>query len=90
MAVDKTLNEAPVDGWTAVHTGMGFGAGLLGLSAPVALGGAVAYEVVEYAHEWPKGSKLFGSKRPESGLNIAVDIGVFAFGWWVGRKIRGK
>jgi hypothetical protein len=85
---DTSLNESPLDGWTVVHTAAGIASGAAGLSAPVSIAGAVAYEVVEYAHEWPKGSKLFGSKRPESGINIAVDIGVFVFGWWLGRKIR--
>lgn len=84
----KPLNEAPVDGWTAVHAGVGVGAGLVGASLPLSMAGAVAYEVVEYAHEWPKGSKLFGSKRPESAANIAVDLLVFAGGWWLGRKLR--
>lgn len=90
MADDpKTLNEAPVDGWTAIHTAVGLAAGAAGVPLGWSAAAAAAYEVAEYAHEWPKGSKLFGSKRPESGLNIAVDLGVFLAGWWIGKKIRG-
>lgn len=82
------MNQTPVDGWTAVHVATGTAAGAVGLSFPWAMGLAAAYEVVEYAHEWPKGSVLFGSKRPESIANVATDLAVFAAGWWLGRKVR--
>lgn len=82
------MNQAPIDRWTTAHVVTGLGAGAVGLSFPWAMGLAAAYEVVEYAHEWPKGSVLFGSKRPESIANVATDLAVFAAGWWIGRKVR--
>jgi hypothetical protein len=82
------INAKMLDKWSAAHVATGVGAGAAGLSFPWAMGLAAAYEVVEYAHEWPKGSVLFGSKRPESGINVVADLVVFAAGWWLGRKIR--
>jgi hypothetical protein len=81
-------NKEAVDQWTPVHVLAGTTAGAVGLSFPLAMGLAAAYEVVEYAHEWPKGSVIFGSKRPESGINVVTDLVVFAAGWWLGRKLR--
>jgi hypothetical protein len=81
------INAKMLDKWSAVHVATGLGAGAVGLSFPWAMGLAAAYEIVEYAHEWPKGSILFGSKRPESGINVVADLAVFAVGWWLGRKI---
>jgi hypothetical protein len=82
------INAKPIDEWTAVHVATGTAAGALGMGFWTSMGLAAAYEVVEYAHEWPRGSKLFGSKRPESGVNVAVDLLVFAGGWWLGKKVR--
>ena len=82
------VNAAPVDRWSAVHAATGLTAGAVGLSAPWAIGLAVLYEVVEYAHEWPRGSKLFGSKRPESFPNVLADLAIYAGGWWLGQKVR--
>lgn len=83
------MNEGLVDQWTAVHALAGLGVGLLGASAPVALGGAAVYEVVEYAHEWPRGSVLFGSKRPESIPNVVSDLAVYGLAYWLGSS-RGR
>jgi hypothetical protein len=69
-----------------VHVLAGLGAGLFGTSAPLALGAAAAYEVVEYAHEWPRGSVLFGSKRPESLINVVTDLAAFGIAHWFGQK----
>jgi hypothetical protein len=85
-----SINQAPVDKWTAVHALSGLGVGLFGVSAPVALAGAAAYEVVEYAHEWPRGSVLFGSKRPESIANVASDLLVYGAAYWLGGRAPSK
>lgn len=82
-------NSAILDEWTPVHVMSGVLTGLTGLGPALAAGGAVAYEVLEFAHEWPKGSVLFGSKRPESLGNVLSDLVVFAAGYAVGRKLRG-
>jgi hypothetical protein len=78
------INDAAIDPWTGVHALAGLGVGLLGVPAPVALAGAAAYEVVEYAHEWPRGSVLFGSKRPESIQNVVSDLVVYSLAYWLG------
>jgi len=80
------INQDAIDSWSAVHALTGLAAGLWGLSPIVAFGSAVAYEVVEYAHEWPRGSKLFGSKRPESALNVASDLAFYTAAYWLGGK----
>jgi hypothetical protein len=80
------MNQELFDSWTAVHALAGLGVGLFGTSAPVALGGAVAYEALEYAHEWPRGSVLFGSKRPESVQNVVGDLVVYGATYWLGTR----
>ena len=58
-------NLSPFDLWTLVHIAWGTGAGLGRLNPWAFLGLTTVYEVVEFLHESPRGSKLFGSKRPE-------------------------
>jgi hypothetical protein len=82
------INQDAIDRWSAVHALSGLSAGLFGASAPVALGGAVVYEVVEYAHEWPRGSALFGSKRPESFSNVVSDLVIYGAAYWLGSQRR--
>jgi hypothetical protein len=84
------INESALDAWSTVHGLTGLSAGLLGVSPLTAFGGAVAYEVVEYAHEWPRGSVLFGSKRPESPLNVATDLAIFTAAYWLGSRSPNK
>lgn len=82
------INSAMFDSWTIVHGLTGLGLGLLGVGPKLALPSAVAYEVIEYAHEWPKGSLLFGSKRPESFQNIAADLSIFTMLLFAGLEVR--
>lgn len=84
------INESAIDAWSTVHGLTGLGAGLLDLPPLAALGGAVAYEVVEYAHEWPRGSVFFGSKRPESALNVATDLAIYTAAYWLGSRSPNK
>lgn len=77
-----------VDEWTPVHAATGAAAAGVGLSFPLAITLAVLYEGVEYLHESPRGSKLFGSKRPESGANIAVDLAAFVVGYGIVHGLR--
>lgn len=84
------INQSALDAWSAVHGLTGLSAGLWNLSPLAALGTAIAYEVVEYAHEWPRGSVLFGSKRPESPLNVATDLAIYTAMYWLGSKSPNK
>jgi len=84
------INEDAIDSWSTVHALSGLGVGLFGISAPLAFGGAVVYEIIEYAHEWPRGSLLFGSKRPESPLNVATDLAFYTAAYWLGSRHQNK
>lgn len=79
------VNASAADGWTLVHIASGAALGMMGVSLPWTVGLGLAYEVAEYAHESPRGSALFGSKRPESLVNVAVDMVALVAGWWAFR-----
>jgi hypothetical protein len=66
-------NRAVFDGWTLIHVGWGAGAGLGGLNPWAFLALTGAYELLEYLHEHPSGSRVFGTKRPESAANMVAD-----------------
>lgn len=85
-------NAAVVDEWSILHFGSGFLAGLSGMSGWTFLFLALGYEVVEYAHEHPSGSFIFGTKGPEWDVNVAADLALSATGfalaaWLSGRKM---
>jgi hypothetical protein len=81
-------NSGFVDKWTLVHALNGMAIGLLGTRPLLALSGAVAYELVEYAHEWPRGSTLFGSKEPETPVNIAGDLTIYTLMYYAARSMK--
>ena len=83
-----TINEAMFDRWSWVHTLMGVGVGFAGVKPMLAASGAVAFDVVEHYHESPRGSKLFGSKAPESMSNVLGDLVVFGVGYALARELR--
>lgn len=83
-------NRAVLDAWTLVHAGWGIGAGAAGLPPWVFLAATGIYEVLEYVHEHPGGSKVFGTKRPETGANMVADVGVAALGYAVARALRSQ
>jgi len=82
------VNADALDRWSLVHLMNGLGLGLLGLRPVLALGGAVVYEVGEYAHEWPRGSVLFGSKQAETLANVVTDLALYSGGYFVGRNYK--
>ena len=86
----EQANLAVLDGWSLVHLGWGVGAGAARLSPWVFLGATAVYEVLEYLHEHPRGSRIFGSKRPESPANMIADVGIAALGYSVARYVRGE
>lgn len=81
------VNEAPFDRWSWVHALNGLGLGLAGVSSGAAAVAAVAYEGVEYYHE-DGGSKIFGTKQPESLANIVTDTALYAATFSAGRALR--
>lgn len=75
LIADKNeSNHSVFDGWSFVHAAVGVAAAASGMSAWTYAFLCVGYEVVEYMHEYPKGSKIFGSKEPEWELNVAADL----------------
>jgi len=83
-------NVSPLDGWTLVHVAWGGLAGGLGLNPWAFMLATAAYEVLECAHESPSGSRLFGSKRPESPANMVMDVGVAAVAYGLARHVRDR
>lgn len=85
----ERVNASVLDEWSIVHFGTGFLAGAVGLNAWLYVVGHVVYEIAEFAHEYPAGSDLFGTKRPEWDVNMAMDISVGIAGYVLARWIRG-
>lgn len=83
------VNVSPVDQWSLVHALNGLALGLLGVRPVVAAGLAIAYDLGEYYHE-EHGSKLFGTKQPESWANIAGDSIVYGVMFAAGRKFSDQ
>lgn len=80
-------NEAAIDPWTLVHTSTGLACGLVHMNFWAALSAAVAYEVIEqYVERTGAGNRFFRISRPESGVNVVVDLAVFSLGYFWGRK----
>jgi len=68
-------NTTPFDAWSLVHLATGIVLGAVGLPLPQTVAGLAAFEVLEWTLEHPSGSPIFGTKRPESEVNVAADIG---------------
>lgn len=71
-------NRAVFDGWTLAHIATGMVAKRIGLSAPVYMGLAVAFEVAEHMVE-----RRF--KRPETPKNVAGDLLAGILGYAIAR-----
>ena len=80
-------NAALLDPWSLVHLSVGLFAGLIGVGAIPSLAVATAYEAFEqFAERQPWGSKIFRTSGAETPQNIALDLGLFMAGWWMGAK----
>lgn len=84
------MNAAMFDGWSPVHFLSGVSLGVLGVPLGWTIAVASTYEIVEYMHEWPKGSILFGSKRPESAANVIADMALLLTGWYISSRLTGR
>jgi hypothetical protein len=81
------VNESPFDVWSLVHVASGVVLGAAGLSLPLTLVGLVGFEYLEWTLEHPSGSRIFGTKRPESQINVAADIGVALVAYSLTRQL---
>lgn len=78
-------NKAVIDPWTVVHFSTGLALGLMDVPFERSLGAAVGYEVAEqFAERQTWGRELFNTSRPETLVNAAMDLAIFALGHWVG------
>ena len=86
----ETEQTAVVDKWTAIHALSGIASGAIGVPvwAYIALG--TGYELAEFAMESPRGSKIFGTKRPESAVNVAGDFVAGIAGNLLGQALRRR
>ena len=83
-------NSAVFDKWTLPHVASGFVAARLNVSFTTFTVLAIAYEVFEYSLEYPSGRKIFGTKRPESLINVAGDIVANTAGYWLGQRSQSN
>lgn len=82
-------NRDPVDGYTAAHVAAGVGFALAGVKFKTAMLLAVGYEVFEQLLERSEtGQRLFKTNGPESAVNVATDLAVFAAGFVATEKLR--
>ena len=76
-----------VDWWTVVHFSSGFVASKFGVSEPVALAGAVLYELVEQpVLRSQAGRRFFGASGPEVIPNQIIDVLIF----WAGYRLATR
>lgn len=83
-------NVGLVDQWSLVHAGTGVLAAYLGMNPWLFAGGSLAYELAEFWHESPSGSRLFGTKGPESHKNALSDLAVAFAAYAVTQHLMGK
>ena len=81
-------NTTAFDRWSLLHGAVGMAAGLARVNFWLFLGAISVYELVEFLMESPAGSKLFGSKKPESAVNMLTDLGIGISTYTVGYLIR--
>lgn len=79
-----TTNESAVDWWTLAHVATGFVAARVGVPFGWYFLLSVGFEAIEHQMESPSGSPVFGTKRPESRINVATDLVSGVAGYWLG------
>lgn len=78
------LDRKPVDWWTLVHLAYGTISGYYGVPFMLVMGLALIFESAE---NWNRPDSTIFGFNAESNLNIAVDLGVTALGWFVGARL---
>lgn len=86
---EARTNASVVDEWSLVHFGTGFLAGALGMNPWLYVFGHAGYEVVEFFHEYPRGSRIFGTKHEEWDVNMVSDLSIGFAGYVLARWLRG-
>lgn len=89
-AATEDTNASALDVWSLVHFGVGVASGAFRLNAWAFVALNVFYEVGELVHESPSGSRFFGTKRPETDINMVADLSVAFAGYVIGRALRER
>jgi len=89
-STEGRLNASVLDEWSIVHFGFGVLAAAVGMKGWTFIAAATIYELAEYAHEYPAGSPLFGSKHPEWDVNVVSDLAVAFAGFCLAAWLQGR
>ena len=82
-----TINRSLFDKWTPAHIAAGMLASHLGISFQAYAVIALGYEIGESQLEAPGGSRVFGTKRPETKKNVAGDMGAGFLGYYLATEM---
>ena len=83
-------NVTPFDSWSLVHIASGIVLGAVGVPLTQTMTTLIGFEVMEWTLEHPSGSRLFGTKRHESQVNVAADIGVALLAYALTREMMNN
>lgn len=67
-------NTGLVDKWSLVHASFGAASAAANLNPWLFMVIAIGYEALEFRHESPSGSRIFGTKGPETTENLVADL----------------
>lgn len=83
-----TTNQSMFDRWTPAHIAAGMLARHLGVSFQAYAVLSLGYEIVESQLESPGAkSRIFGTKRPETQMNVAGDMGAGFLGYYLATEM---
>lgn len=84
------VHKAAIDPFTVTHFAAGLTLGMWRVGLPVALAGALAWELLERGFARTEAGLRFFPAGPETAPNVAVDVATMAIGWALGRSFMGK
>lgn len=76
MAKAIAENTGLIDKWSLVHAGFGAASAAVDLNPWLFMAVAITYEALEFRHESPSGSRIFGTKGPETTENLVADLAI--------------
>jgi hypothetical protein len=81
------INQAPIDRFSIGHAVIGAGLGWAGVRPELALGSAVAWELIESPLKatYPA---IFPHASPDSRANALFDVGAWIAGYYLARALR--
>jgi hypothetical protein len=88
--ISREANRSALDPWSLVHAGAGVAAAAVNMNPWLFIALATGYEVFEFQLEYPSGSPIFGTKRPEWRLNMTADLAVAFSAYVLTRLAMGE